>query len=120
MRRRLIAALILAVVIVVCVSGCHFGVTVHASPMLYGCERAGRAAYAFALRCDVPGRGMVLNETGCSRSSCPCHSAREILTAGAVLPGPAPEGRAVATARDARPVHPDDRLGRRAQWHREQ
>ena len=29
-------------------------------------------------------RRMVLNEAGCSRSSCPCHSAREILTAGAV------------------------------------
>jgi hypothetical protein len=29
-------------------------------------------------------RGMMLNEAGCSRSSCPCHSARETLTAGAV------------------------------------
>jgi hypothetical protein len=32
MRRRLIAAFILAALIVVSVSGCHFRVTVHASP----------------------------------------------------------------------------------------
>jgi len=36
MRRRLIAAFILAALITVSVSGCHFHVTVHASPVLYG------------------------------------------------------------------------------------
>jgi hypothetical protein len=35
MRRRLIAALILAALIVVCVSGCHFRVTAHAGPALH-------------------------------------------------------------------------------------
>jgi hypothetical protein len=35
MRRRLTAALILAALIVVCVSGCHF-VTVHTSPARHG------------------------------------------------------------------------------------
>ena len=46
---------------------------------------------------------MVLNEAGCRRSSCPCHSACEILTAGAANPGQASEKQAVATAQDAHP-----------------
>lgn len=41
MRRRLTAALILAALIVVCISGCHFRVTVHAGPALHG-SAAGR------------------------------------------------------------------------------
>ncbi len=40
MRRRLTAALILAALIV-CVSGCHFRVTVHAGPALHS-SAAGR------------------------------------------------------------------------------
>jgi cold shock protein len=48
-------------------------------------------------------RVMVLNEAGCSRSSCTCHSACEILTAGAAYPGQASEEQAVATAQDAHP-----------------
>jgi hypothetical protein len=36
MRRRLIAAFILAALMVVSVSGCHFRVTVHAGPVLCG------------------------------------------------------------------------------------
>lgn len=39
MRRRLMGALILAALIVVCVSGCHFHATVHA-----GAARAGAVA----------------------------------------------------------------------------
>jgi hypothetical protein len=55
---------------------------------------AGRGAIAAAwwpLRPQIscgpsgaPGRGMVFNGAGCSRSSCPCHSVCGILTAGAV------------------------------------
>jgi hypothetical protein len=41
MRRRLTAALILAALIVVCVSGCHLRVTAHAGPALHG-SAAGR------------------------------------------------------------------------------
>jgi hypothetical protein len=41
MRRRLVPALILAALIVVCVSGCHFHVTVHAGPVPHSLE-AGR------------------------------------------------------------------------------
>ena len=41
MRRRLIAALILAALIVVCVSGCHVRVTVHTGPARFG-SAAGR------------------------------------------------------------------------------
>lgn len=36
MRGKLIAALVLAALIVLCVSGCHFRVTAHAGPALYG------------------------------------------------------------------------------------
>ena len=41
MKRRLTAALILAALIVVTVSGCHLHVTVHAGPALHG-SAAGR------------------------------------------------------------------------------
>jgi hypothetical protein len=41
MRRRLSTALILAALIVVCVSACHFHVTVHADPAWLG-SAAGR------------------------------------------------------------------------------
>ncbi len=41
MRRRLIIALFLAALIMLCVSGCHFRVTVHASPAMHSL-RAGR------------------------------------------------------------------------------
>ncbi len=41
MKQRLIAALILAALIVVSVSGCHVHVTVHADPTLHG-SAAGR------------------------------------------------------------------------------
>jgi hypothetical protein len=41
MRRRRIAALILAALIVVSISGCHYRVTVHAAPTLHG-SAAGR------------------------------------------------------------------------------
>ena len=57
---------------------------------------------------------MVLNEAGCSRSPRPCHSAREVLTAGAASSRSWLKVPAVAAARGA-PAHPDDRDGRRAQ-----
>jgi hypothetical protein len=41
MRRRLIAALILTALIIICASGCHFHVTVHAGPAPHG-SAAGR------------------------------------------------------------------------------
>ena len=65
-------------------------------------------------RISVADRGMVLNEAGCCRSPRPCHSAREVLTAGAVSSQSWLKAPAVAAARGA-PAHPDDRHGRRAQ-----
>ncbi len=44
MRRRLITALILAALIVTCVCGCHFGVTVHTGPAPRGPAPYGHAA----------------------------------------------------------------------------
>jgi|ERR1700689_938124 CspA family cold shock protein len=47
---------------------------------------------------------MVLNEAGCSRSSCSCHSACEVPTAGAVdARAQLFAGQAVAAAQDAHP-----------------
>jgi hypothetical protein len=37
----------------------------------------GRADYGLAAASGGPGHAMVLNESGCSRGSCSCHSARE-------------------------------------------
>src|SRR5215471_14406458 len=73
-----------------------------------------------APRYSAAGRGMVLNEAGCCRNSCPCHSAREVLTAGAVASRPGLGRTGGRRSPECAPVHADDRLARRAQWLREQ